>query len=162
MDIDPQAVEITMMSLYLKALESEKSQLPPKQHLLPELKYNILCGNSLVGTDIYDQGELFDEAVKDRLNPFDWKSVFEEVTGSVCFDAVIGNPPWVFTREGEFDELVKSYIDKTYLKGLQGSQKGRAKQSGKINLFAIFILKIIIRNNLNNFFDKIGFVKLCI
>jgi len=36
-DIDPQAVEITMMSLYLKALEGEQSQLPPKQHLLPEL-----------------------------------------------------------------------------------------------------------------------------
>ena len=34
-DIDPQAVEITMMCLYLKALEGEKSQLPPKQHLLP-------------------------------------------------------------------------------------------------------------------------------
>jgi len=28
-DIDPQAVEITMMSLYLKALEGERSQLPP-------------------------------------------------------------------------------------------------------------------------------------
>src|SRR5207245_2922791 len=27
-DIDPQAVEITMMSLYLKALEGDKSQLP--------------------------------------------------------------------------------------------------------------------------------------
>ena len=41
-DIDPQAVEITMMSLYLKALEGEQSQLPPKQHILPELKYNIM------------------------------------------------------------------------------------------------------------------------
>src|SRR5207244_4023819 len=47
-DIDPQAVEITMMSLYLKALEGEKSLLPPNQSLLPELKYNVLCGNSLI------------------------------------------------------------------------------------------------------------------
>jgi len=45
-----------MMSLYLKALEGERSQLPPKQSLLPELKYNIICGNSLIGPDVYDQG----------------------------------------------------------------------------------------------------------
>jgi type I restriction-modification system DNA methylase subunit len=71
-DIDPQAVEITMMSLYLKALEGEKSQLPPKQHILPELKYNIQCGNSLIGPDIYDQGLLFAEDERDRINAFDW------------------------------------------------------------------------------------------
>ncbi len=74
-DIDPQAVEITMMSLYLKALEGEKSQLPPKQHLLPELKYNIICGNSLIGPDIYDQGTLFGDEEKDRINAFDWNAV---------------------------------------------------------------------------------------
>ncbi len=74
-DIDPQAVEITMMSLYLKALEGEQSQLPPKQHLLPELKYNIMCGNSLIGPDIYDQGELFANGERDRINAFDWNFV---------------------------------------------------------------------------------------
>ena len=74
-DIDPQAVEITMMSLYLKALEGEQSQLPPKQHLLPELKYNIMCGNSLIGPDIYDQGVLFADEERDRVNAFDWYSV---------------------------------------------------------------------------------------
>jgi hypothetical protein len=74
-DIDPQAVEITMMSLYLKALEGEKSQLPPKQHILPELKYNIMCGNSLIGPDIYDQGVLFAEDERDRINAFDWDFV---------------------------------------------------------------------------------------
>jgi len=74
-DIDPQAVEITMMSLYLKALEGEQSQLPPKQHILPELKYNIQCGNSLIGPDIYDQGVLFAEDERDRINAFDWNFV---------------------------------------------------------------------------------------
>jgi type I restriction-modification system DNA methylase subunit len=74
-DIDPQAVEITMMSLYLKALEGEQSQLPPKQHLLPELKYNIMCGNSLIGPDIYDQAVLFAEEERDRINAFDWSFV---------------------------------------------------------------------------------------
>jgi type I restriction-modification system DNA methylase subunit len=74
-DIDPQAVEITMMSLYLKALEGEQSQLPPKQHILPELKYNIQCGNSLIGPDIYDQGTLFADEERDRINAFDWHFV---------------------------------------------------------------------------------------
>lgn len=73
-DIDPQAVEITMMSLYLKALEGEKSQLPPKHALLPELKYNIICGNSLIGPDIYKDVQLdfFDDEEKERINAFDW------------------------------------------------------------------------------------------
>ncbi len=53
-DIDPQAVEITMMSLYLKALEGERGMLPRKQHLLPPLGNNIKCGNSLIGFDIFD------------------------------------------------------------------------------------------------------------
>jgi hypothetical protein len=64
-----------MMSLYLKALEGEKSQLPPKHALLPELKYNIVCGNSLIGPDIYDQGTLFGDEERERINAFDWFSV---------------------------------------------------------------------------------------
>src|SRR6185437_9786155 len=48
-DIDQQAVEVTMMSLYLKMLEGELGIQIPKQDKLPELKYNIRCGNSLIG-----------------------------------------------------------------------------------------------------------------
>jgi hypothetical protein len=44
----------------------------PKQSLLPELKYNIICGNSLIGPDIYDQGTLFADEERDRINAFDW------------------------------------------------------------------------------------------
>jgi len=118
-DIDPQAVEITMMSLYLKALEGEKSQLPPKQSLLPELKYNIICGNSLIGPDIYDQGTLFADEERDRINAFDWYGVgaglappnegtasraptsgnvppsFGDIMRAGGFDCVIGNPPYI-------------------------------------------------------------------
>jgi len=57
------------------------------------------------------------------------------------FDVVIANPPWVFTRLGDFDKAFKKFIIDKYLRGLKGSQEGRAKQSGKINLFAIFILQ---------------------
>jgi type I restriction-modification system DNA methylase subunit len=94
-DIDPQAVEITMMSLYLKALEGEKSQLPPKHSLLPELKYNILCGNSLIGPDDYEQLSFFQDKNGDRINPFDWQAGFPEIMKAGGFDAVIGNPPYI-------------------------------------------------------------------
>jgi type I restriction-modification system DNA methylase subunit len=116
-DIDPQAVEITMMSLYLKALEGERSQLPPKQHLLPELKNNIICGNSLIGPDIYGQGTLFGDAERDRINAFDWNS---EVAGfgrimkdGGGFDCVIGNPPYGADYTGAHKEYFQSrYIYK--------------------------------------------------
>jgi len=94
-DIDPQAVEITMMSLYLKALEGEKARLPAKQSLLPELKYNIMCGNSLIGPDIYDQGTLFGDAERERINAFDWHAGFPWIIKAGGFDAVIGNPPYI-------------------------------------------------------------------
>ena len=73
-DIDPQAVEITMMSLYLKALEGERSQLPPRQHLLPELKYNIICGNERGRISTRTSNCCFiDDEDKFRVNVFDWE-----------------------------------------------------------------------------------------
>lgn len=112
-DIDPQAVEITMMSLYLKALEGERSQLPPKQHLLPELKYNIVCGNSLVSSDFYKNQQLsfIDNEDKFRVNAFDWDTAFPNVLKAGGFDAVIGNPPYV--RQESLSEF-KDYFEKHY------------------------------------------------
>ena len=112
-DIDPQAVEITMMSLYLKALEGERGILPKKQHLLPSLANNIKCGNSLIGYDILD-GKLFDDDTKSRINPFDWKSKtagFGEIMANGGFDVVIGNPPYVRQETiGEFKEYFQGIM----------------------------------------------------
>jgi len=112
-DIDPQAVEITMMSLYLKALEGERSYLPPKQHILPELKYNIICGNSLVGPDFYKDQQLsfIDDEDKFRVNVFDWEAGFPEILKAGGFDSVIGNPPYV--RQESLSEF-KDYFEKHY------------------------------------------------
>ena len=58
-DIDPQAVEVTKLSLLLKVLEGEDEQTIGQQlalfpeRALPDLGRNIKCGNSLVGPDFY-------------------------------------------------------------------------------------------------------------
>jgi len=127
-DIDAQAVEVTMMSLYLKALEGERGILPRKQHLLPAMGNNIKCGNSLIGYDIIDpslsplskggiQGGFFalDDAAKEKINPFDWTSKtagFGEIIESGGFDAVIGNPPYVRQELlGDFKDYFQQHYE---------------------------------------------------
>ena len=101
-DIDPQAVEVTKLSLLLKVLEGEDEQTIAQQlalfhqRVLPDLANNIKCGNSLIGPDFYDgqQMTLLDEEEMYYINVFDWKKEFPEIMGIGGFDAVIGNPPW--------------------------------------------------------------------
>ncbi len=132
-DIDPQAVEITMMSLYLKALEGERGMLPRKQHLLPSLGNNIKCGNSLIGYDILDQGTLFDDDAKARINPFDWTSKttgFGEIMESGGFDVVIGNPPYV-----RIQTLAREQVD--YFNHQYQSA------TGNYDIYALFVEKAL-------------------
>ncbi|MHC1630692.1 MAG: Eco57I restriction-modification methylase domain-containing protein, partial [Methanotrichaceae archaeon] len=101
-DIDPQAVEVTKLSLHIKVLEGESEETLSKQlklfqeRALPDLGENVKCGNSLIGPDFYDgQTTLTDEEELYRVNPFDWEAEFSEVVGRGGFDAVIGNPPYI-------------------------------------------------------------------
>jgi type I restriction-modification system DNA methylase subunit len=148
-DIDPQAVEVTKLSLLLKVLEGETdqslslSQLAFGDRALPNLSDNIQRGNSLIDPEYFTDKLIIDPEELKNVNPFDWKQCFPDAMKAGGFDCIIGNPPWVFTREGDFAEGMKNYVDHLYLKGLVGSQTGRAKQSGKINLFAIFILRSV-------------------
>jgi len=101
-DIDPQAVEVTKLSLLLKVLEDTPDALSGQLSLLPDrvlpdLGANIKCGNSLIGPDFYDgaQGTLFDLGEQLRINAFDWRAEFRDIMAAGGFDAVIGNPPYV-------------------------------------------------------------------
>lgn len=118
-DIDPQAVEVSKLSLLLKALEGENDVTLSMQlklfneRALPNLANNIKCGNSLIGPD-YFTGVLitnFDE-VK-RVNPFDWNKEFPDAIKAGGFDCIIGNPPYVFTRE-TITPLDRSYYSASY------------------------------------------------
>lgn len=107
-DIDQQAVEITMMSLYVKALEGERV-VPAGRDLLPRLSKNIVCGNSLIGTDAREVlgRELTGEEAR-RVNAFDWRTGFADIFERGGFDAVIGNPPYLFITE--LDDMQKKYF----------------------------------------------------
>jgi len=100
-DIDPQAVEVSKLSLLLKVLEGENEQTMDIQmrlfheRALPNLADNIKCGNSLIGPDYFTGMLIPDDAEMRRVNPFDWKRGFREAMRAGGFDCIIGNPPYI-------------------------------------------------------------------
>jgi hypothetical protein len=101
-DIDPQAVEVTKLSLLLKVLEGESEASSQQLFLhheraLPDLDQNIKCGNSLVDLDIYgeQQLDLLDEERRHRLNAFSWSDEFPTAADAGGYDVVLGNPPYI-------------------------------------------------------------------
>ena len=80
-DLDPQAVEVTRLNLWLRAVH--------KQENLPKIP-NIREGNSLV-----------DES-------FDWQREYPQVFEHGGFDVVVGNPPYVRQESlsAEFKQMV--------------------------------------------------------
>jgi hypothetical protein len=86
-DIDPQAVEVTKLSLLLSVLEKETEQARQlkmyHKRALPDLAFNIRQGNSIIEQD--DQ------------NTFVWVNEFPQAfkRENPGFDVVIGNPPYV-------------------------------------------------------------------
>lgn len=148
-DIDVNAVEVTKLSLLLKCLEGETPEsLQNEKSLfneraLPSLEDNIKCGNSLIGSDFYSQGNLeLDEETIYKINCFDWEKAFPSVFRNGGFDCVIGNPPYVkeYTDRETFENIKKSYLAKYY--------------QGKMDLWYFFVcygLDILKDNGLLGF-----------
>jgi type I restriction-modification system DNA methylase subunit len=116
-DIDPGAVEVTQLSLYLKMLEGENRTTLARERelfggekaILPPLENNIKCGNSLISSDY---SVMPDDLVE--INAFDWPMQFKEIINKGGFDIVIGNPPYVYGRDwaelGIGDEQKKYFM----------------------------------------------------
>jgi TaqI-like C-terminal specificity domain/Eco57I restriction-modification methylase len=80
------------------------------ERVLPDLGNNIKCGNSLIGPDFYDNEQMsfLDEEVRYSINTFDWPAEYPQIMKKGGFDAVIGNPPYIF---GEYhNQKAKHYL----------------------------------------------------
>lgn len=94
-DLNAESVEITKLSLWLKTAR--------KTEPLASLDDRIKCGNSLV-----------EDSEVAGTSAFNWQEAFPEVSVQGGFDIVIGNPPWVFTRNGKISVHEKAYYSKAY------------------------------------------------
>ena len=94
-DIDIHAVEVAKFSLLIKLIEDEtEPSVASVFPILPDLSRNIQCGNSLISPADLIGMDKKDNQILDIV-PFDWRWI----NNGRCFDAIIGNPPYVKTEE---------------------------------------------------------------
>ncbi|TAF66998.1 MAG: methyltransferase [Cytophagales bacterium] len=138
-DLDINAVEVTKLSLMLKAMEGEteasiKSMISFfHERVLPTLDDNIKSGNSLIDIDFYDGQIDFSPQEEKKVKPFNWQTKFPEIFKQGGFDIVIGNPPYVKIQtisENQPVEVLK-YLKRKYLSG----------KSGNFDLYVVFTEK---------------------
>jgi hypothetical protein len=153
-DIDPQAVEVTKLSLLLKVLEGESEQtIQPflrlfQQRALPDLGDNIKCGNSLIGPEAFQQARLslLPEADRYRINMFDWSQGFPDIMKSGGFDVVMGNPPYIRIQMMKEWAPTEVELYKTLYK---------SASSGNYDIYVVFVEKAL---SLLNRTGRMGFI----
>jgi len=88
-DLDSQAVEIAQLNLLLKALNQRQQ--------LPDLVNNIREGNSLISGTEEELKKYFGDNWQEKKR-FNWEQEFKDIMADGGFDIVIGNPPYVQSR----------------------------------------------------------------
>lgn len=103
---------------------------------------------NVLGTDINTLDTEIEEIKSNKIyeNAFEWRFEFPDVLNDngdyVGFDVVIGNPPYVFTREADFTDMYKNVVADFLNKNeVMTESKGLNVQTGKINLFGIFLIR---------------------
>jgi hypothetical protein len=142
-DIDPQAVEVSKLSLMLKVLEGETEETLNQtlrlfhERALPDLANNIKCGNSLVGTDVQEQ--LVDDDAQ-LANPFDWDQEFPAIMSNGGFEVVIGNPPYDVLEK---DRGKSSWPHEVLADYVRARRDYKPALGGKTNLYRYFIVRCL-------------------
>jgi len=90
-DLNEESVEIAKLSLWLRTARPNRK--------LNDLNNNIKCGNSLI-EDVLIAGE----------KAFDWHKGFPQIFENGGFDVIIGNPPYVNSKEDMFAKEVKDFF----------------------------------------------------
>ncbi len=136
-DLDPGAVEVSQLSLYLKMLEGEnrdslaknRELFSPDTPLLPPLQNNIKCGNSLIASDFsLNPDDLT------RVRAFDWDEGFRDIMKAGGFDVVVGNPPYIRIQTlQESDPSTVKFFKSQY----------RAATKGNCDIYVLFIEKCL-------------------
>lgn len=152
-DINPEAVEVSKMSLCLRLIDNYS----PKDfdtvgllgsQILKGIGANIRCGNTLVGKDIEQHFPAISDNLKElqETNAFDWETSFPVVFENGGFDYVVGNPPYVEVKNYNVGlPHMAAYIKKFY----------SSSKNGKIDLAIPFIEKGV---NLLNANGRLGFI----
>lgn len=92
-DINNQAVQLTRFSLLLRLLANEDIERIEKlTPILPSLKENIIWGNSLVNDSEIDILILSKQEIIEIIP-------LEEKISKIKFDIILGNPPYLQTKE---------------------------------------------------------------
>jgi hypothetical protein len=108
-DLDPRAVAVTRFLLLLHLIMEEDEKTIAHQRarnpvgLLPDLKNNIKCGNSIIGEEYFNFGQShpFNFKEQQKINPFDWNSEFPEILRRDGFDAVIVDLPFISQKQSK-------------------------------------------------------------
>lgn len=94
-DLNEESVEIAKLSLWLRTAQPNRK--------LNDLSGNIKCGNSLI-----DDPEIAGDKA------FNWQQAFSQVFAKGGFDVIIGNPPYVNSKDLNFNNTEKEYYYKNY------------------------------------------------
>jgi type I restriction-modification system DNA methylase subunit len=133
-DLDERAVEIAKLNLMIKALEGSASISLTGRKLLPNLKLNIRCGNSLISDKLSEEemGLFWEEknSYFDKLKPFNYFVSYPEIFEKGGFDCIVGNPPYTQLSMQSEASYLKEYLIKTYKSSM-----------GRLNTFGFFISK---------------------
>ena len=138
-DKDYNAAEACKFGLLLKLLENEDStSLINERPILPDLANNIFFGNSLLSSSDIKAEDT------DDINPFDF--------GSLRFDAIIGNPPYLPTeRMKQITPIELSVYKKKYVSAY--------KQFDKYIIFIERAMNLLKDNGLLGYIVPLKFMK---